>query len=247
MQRTLVIGDIHGGYKALIEVLEIAKVTLKDRLIFLGDLVDGWSESYEVVDYLIELDKNQTCIFVKGNHDLYCEYWLSTSQSNPVWEDHGGLATKQGYLNKSEEDKKRHLDFYQKMKYYHIDKENRLFIHAGYTSMHGPEKEHSESNYIWDRTLLEVAIAMDENLDPSSIRYPKRLKHFKEIFIGHTPVQNYNRQTPIHAANLWNIDTGAAFKGTLTALDIDTKEFWQSTPVHLLYPNEMGRNKKQNT
>lgn len=243
MRRTIAIGDIHGGYKALIQVLERAKITMLDRLIFLGDLVDGWSESYKVVDHLIELGQNQICIFIKGNHDLYCEYWLSTAQSNPNWDAHGGKVTQIEYNKKSKEEKLKHLDFFQKMKYYHIDKENRLFIHAGFTSMHGPDKEHTESNYIWDRTLLETAIATDKNIDQYSIRYPKRLKHFKEIYIGHTPTQNYEQNTPIHAANLWNIDTGAAFKGRLTALDIDTKEYWQSDPVHTLYPNEKGRNK----
>ncbi|WP_217707033.1 metallophosphoesterase [Pedobacter ghigonis] len=41
MKRTLVIGDIHGGLKALIQLLERASVTKQDRLIFLGDFVDG--------------------------------------------------------------------------------------------------------------------------------------------------------------------------------------------------------------
>jgi serine/threonine protein phosphatase 1 len=39
--RTLVIGDIHGGLRAL-QIMERAKVTPKDTLIFLaGDYVDG--------------------------------------------------------------------------------------------------------------------------------------------------------------------------------------------------------------
>ena len=42
--------------------------------------------------------------------------------------------------------------------------------------------------------------------------------------------------------NIWNIDTGAAFKGSLTIMDVDTKEFWQSEPLPNLYPNEKGRN-----
>ena len=33
--RTLVIGDIHGAYKALLQVLELAKITTNDHLIFL--------------------------------------------------------------------------------------------------------------------------------------------------------------------------------------------------------------------
>lgn len=49
--RTLVIGDIHGGFKALKQVLERALVSTSDTLIFLGDYVDGWSESPEVIDF----------------------------------------------------------------------------------------------------------------------------------------------------------------------------------------------------
>ncbi len=37
-------------------------------------------------------------------------------------------------------------------------------------------------------------------------------------------------------------DTGAAFKGPLSIMDIDTKAFWQSDPLHTFYPGERGRN-----
>ena len=55
MTRTLAIGDIHGGLRALEQILERAKVTQDDLLIFLGDYVDGWSESAQTVSFLIEL------------------------------------------------------------------------------------------------------------------------------------------------------------------------------------------------
>ena len=38
--RTLVIGDIHGAYYPLLQVMERAKVTPDDQLIFLGDYAD---------------------------------------------------------------------------------------------------------------------------------------------------------------------------------------------------------------
>ncbi len=69
MSRKLVIGDIHGGFKALIQVLERAEVTPDDQLIFLGDYVDGWSESSQIIHFLTELSGKQECIFIKGNHD----------------------------------------------------------------------------------------------------------------------------------------------------------------------------------
>lgn len=243
MPKTIAIGDIHGAHKALLQLMDKINLHDEDTLIFLGDLVDGWSGAYEVIDYLIELQKTYNCIFIKGNHDLYCEYWLATGERNPNWEMHGGDVTMAAYEDKGDKDRKRHLRFFQRMPYYHIDDQNRLYIHAGFTSLHGPEQEQYESNYIWDRTLLETAMATDERLKINSMRYPKRLKHFNEIYIGHTPTQKYGSETPIHGANLWDIDTGAAFKGKLTAMDVETKEYWQSTPAYLLYPTEKGRNK----
>ena len=57
INRILVIGDIHGGLRALHQIMERAKVTTTDTLIFLGDFVDGWSESPQVIDFLIDLSK----------------------------------------------------------------------------------------------------------------------------------------------------------------------------------------------
>ena len=78
MKRTLVIGDIHGGLRALIQVFEKASVSKNDTLIFLGDYVDGWSDSAQVIAYLIGLSGEQPCVFIKGNHDAWCEDWLRT-------------------------------------------------------------------------------------------------------------------------------------------------------------------------
>jgi len=47
---------------------------------------------------------------------------------------------------------------------------------------------------------------------------------------------------PTNFANVWNVDTGAAFRGKLSMLDVDSKEIWQSEAVFKLYPNEFGRN-----
>ena len=241
--RTLATGDIHGGLKALQQVLVKANVTTEDTLIFLGDYVDGWSESAQVIEFLIELSKTHQCVFVKGNHDLWCEDWLRTGKGEAVWEMHGGNETKESYLHFSEEEKQKHITFFQQMLPYYIDTKNRLFVHAGFTSMHGIEKEIFKMNYYFDRTLWEMAITMDKRIEKNSELYPNRLKHYNEIFIGHTPTTRYSSTLPINATNIWNLDTGAAFTGSLTIMDIDTKEFWQSQPVKDLYPDEIGRNK----
>ena len=73
--------------------------------------------------------------------------------------------------------------------------------------------------------------------------YPKRLKLFNEIYIGHTPTIHFGSYEPMSAQNVWNIDTGACFYGKLSCIDIDTKEVFQSDVVQTFYPNEKGRNK----
>lgn len=242
MKRTLAIGDIHGGLKALKQLIERLKLTNDDYLIFMGDYVDGWSESAQVIQYIIELSKTNDCIFIKGNHDVWCEQWLRTGDINEVWYIHGGKETVESYETISEADKKQHLYFFEDMDLCHIDKQNRLFLHAGFTSMHGVEREVHKENFYFDRTLWEMALTMDKLIEKHSELYPNRLKHYHEIYIGHTPTTNFNQEQPMHAINVWNVDTGAAFKGKLSALDLETKVVFQSDNVYLLYPNEKGRN-----
>lgn len=243
MSRTFVIGDIHGALKALEQLLQRIGPVKNDRFMFLGDYVDGWSQSAEVITYLIGLAKEYECIFIKGNHDADCEEWLMSGQPKKDWLFHGGELTIKGYSQLTETAKKEHLVFFNRMHDYYVDEQNRLFIHAGFSSMHGPAHEHYSSNFKWDRTLWEMALTMDRRIKKDSKLYPKRLLLFEEIYIGHTPTLNYDEEAPMNRCNVWNIDTGAAFYGRLSAVDIDSKQVYQSDPVPSLYPGEKGRNK----
>jgi len=241
--RTFVIGDIHGGLKALLQVLNKLELTEKDQLIFMGDYVDGWSESAQVIDFLMELSKTFKCVFIKGNHDVWCQNWLEDSNDvNPSWFMHGGKETIESYAGFSVEEKQEHLAFFKAMKMFHLDAKNRLFLHAGFTSMHGVSKERDPLTFCLDRTLWEMALGLDKNIAPTAPQFPKRLQHYHEIYIGHTPTTNYNEAYPMNAATIWNVDTGAAFKGKVSAMNISTKEVVQSATLLELYPNEKGRN-----
>lgn len=243
MSRTFVIGDIHGALKALQQLIVQLKLQQDDKLIFLGDYVDGWSESAGVIQYLINLSKQQNCVFIKGNHDAWCQDWLRDLSANDTWLLHGGKLTVESYQRVSAIVKKQHLEFFERLKDYYVDEQNRLFIHAGFSSMHGPAQERYSSNYSWDRTLWEMALTMDNRISKESKLYPKRLLLFNEIYIGHTPTLYYDVSKPMNACNVWNIDTGAAFYGPLSALNIDSKQIYQSDIVLHLYPGEKGRNK----
>jgi len=240
--RILVIGDIHGGLKAINQVFERAKVTTDDTLIFLGDYVDGWSESPKVLDFLIALNTKNNCVFIRGNHDDLLLNWLSESRDNLEWYKHGGESTVLAYANISVVKKQIHIEFLKSLQNYYLDEQNRLFIHAGFTNINGIRYEFFPKLFYWDRTLWETALSLDESIPKNSLFYPRRLTLYDEIYIGHTPVTRIGKTIPIQKACVWNIDTGAAFNGALTILDIDTKEFWQSDSLSKLYPDEKGRN-----
>src|SRR5258708_37287017 len=92
MAKTYVIGDIHGALKALEQVIKKINLQKEDRLIFLGDCVDGRSQSQLVIQFLMELDKKQDCTLIKGNHDAWCEESLSAEDPQETWVIHGGHA-----------------------------------------------------------------------------------------------------------------------------------------------------------
>lgn len=240
--RTVVIGDIHGGFKALEQLIKRADLPLDTKYIFVGDYVDGWSESAEVISYLINLSQENDCIFLRGNHDELLYKYLRSGESNPMWLGQGGASSVKSYSKLSKTKKGIHLRFLENLINFHVDSENRLFLHAGFINQNGPDNEYYPNLVFWDRTLWEMVCAMDTNISEVDDRYPKRLKLFNEIYIGHTPVTRVGFDKPANFANVWNVDTGAAFKGKISMLDINSKQIWQSDPVYTLYPTEKGRN-----
>jgi len=67
--KRFVIGDIHGGHKALLQCFERSGFNPEeDSLVVLGDVVDGWPEVKEVVDELIAC---KHVIPIIGNHDCF--------------------------------------------------------------------------------------------------------------------------------------------------------------------------------
>ena len=180
--RILVIGDIHGAYLALKEILRKCDLKTDDLLIFLGDYVDGWSDSPKVLDYLIELQQTHQCVFLQGNHDELLLKWFLKKEHNPLWLKHGGQSTIDAYQDIDQATQSKHIHFLKNLTPYYTDEKNRLFIHAGFTNPNGIEHEYFPKMFHWDRTLWETAIALNENLTTDDVLYPKRFKLFEEIF-----------------------------------------------------------------
>jgi len=228
-QKTFVIGDIHGAYRALEQCFERSGFNPdNDTLICLGDVCDGWPDVKKVFDLLIEL---KNIIYIMGNHDYWALEWMETGFSHDIWLGQGGSATIKSY---SEVALKKHIDFISKANFYYI-KDNRLFVHGGFD--HSKKiTDQDTMNFIWDRNLIKEALNKDNDKKNTQLTF------YSEVFVGHTPTLNYRTTKPIKACEVWMMDTGAGWPGgVLTMMDIETKEIFQSDRVNDLYPEYHGR------
>lgn len=243
--RTWCLGDIHGSHKALKQVLERSGFNYEnDILISLGDICDGWSETCECFEELLKI---KNLIPIIGNHDQwFLQYCLSQPMDFNSWQQHGGKATLQSYQFKTDLLQK-HVEFLKNSLNYYIDDLNRVFVHAGISDLKKPLND--QTDYCWNRTFFENAMVWNKQNHFIEILLDlKNNKKTKEWFIGHTPVQNfkhlYKSTLPIKMSNINFIDTGSAFKGVLTIMDVNNYEYFQSDIVKTLHPDEKGRNKQ---
>jgi len=225
--KKFVIGDIHGGYKALEQCLDRSGFDdNKDLLISLGDVCDGWPETKECINRLLKIKHEIHCL---GNHDDWASDWMRYGSMPSIWTSQGGMATLESYdLGKTIPEE--HINYLSNsvLKY---EDNNCLFVHAGF-NWYVPIEENDKHEIIWDRNLFNDAIKHPDNV------YGK----YEEIFIGHTTTSRFS-DIPIKYANVWFLDQGAGWEGKLSIMNIDTHEFWQSDKVETLYPKYHGRRK----
>jgi len=246
ISRTLAIADIHGSLKSLKDVLDKCNYNpKKDRLIFLGDYVDGWSQSAETVEYLIDL-KNKApegnAIFVRGNHDVWVEDWFKMGVDPLIWTMNGGKTTIESYLNTMLVGDKRHAKFFSEMVNWFIDEDNRLYIHGGWdyrsgsfpmSALYPVNAGTTAKECHWDRSLLAGAKSANSTRTEFNAT-----KGFKNVYLGHTATKSH---LPEKYGNLWIVDSGCGWHGKLTALDVETEEYYQSDYSKNHYPDEKGR------
>jgi serine/threonine protein phosphatase 1 len=83
--------------------------------------------SPQVLDYLIELNTTNNCVFIRGNHDELLLHWLRDSKDNLMWYKHGGEATVLAY-EKSIPLQNNYMLTFLLLKDYYLDEKNRLLF-----------------------------------------------------------------------------------------------------------------------
>lgn len=240
--KTFFVSDLHGAYRGLIQALDKAKYdSSTDKLIIGGDICDGWSETKEIIDFLLTIENK---IVLMGNHDeMALFYYLS--KRHYIFDDGtleysswktklAGDSTVKSIGDKSNIDPK-YLDFLSNMQLYY-EHDNKLFVHAGINIDTEIDVKDQDPYYLlWEDVMINHIQKHREH----------KIGKWSEIFVGHTPVQIFNEfyTRPKNFGNVWACDTAAGFIGKVSVIDIDSKEVFQSEQVRKLYPDEKGRNK----
>jgi serine/threonine protein phosphatase 1 len=185
--------------------------TPEDQIIFLGDYIDRGPASREVIAYLLELKQTHSTVFLRGNH----ETMMLDDRDNPFnsngWVTCGGNETLNSYgisLGPKwvEVIPAAHWKFIEETKRW-FENDTHIFVHA----------------------CLDADLDLPEQPDWilywSSFNELRPHKSGKRIISGHTD-QKSGRIKDVGFAAC--IDTGAAYGGWLTCLDVNSGEYWQA-------------------
>lgn len=215
------ISDIHGcadTFKALIEKINFQK---EDTLFLLGDYIDRGPKSKQVVETIIQLQKQGFDIqCLLGNHEwlllnaaydkAYAETWLIRNGGASTLESYGIIEA--DYLQHVPEV---HLQFYRHLLYI-IELDDYILVHAG-LNFKDADPLSDYHSMIWIRDWHKLA---DRNLLDG-----------KKIIHGHTPrsVEGIVKDLTQPDVFIYNIDCGCVYKhksfgGKLVALNMDTLE-----------------------
>jgi hypothetical protein len=199
--RTIVIGDIHGCYDELLELLEKVALGADDRVVCVGDLiVKGW-KNREVLDFLMT-DKRFSSVL--GNHDrVLMRHWRGEK-----------VRLKKAHkkaLAELEADRERYAAYLESLPLA-LDTGSHLVVHAG-VRPGVPLAEQSVEDLTELRTLGE------DRRSREGTPWYEVYEGEKTVLFGHWPAGELRR-----GPRALGIDTGCVYGYELTAYVIETEE-----------------------
>ncbi len=192
--RKFIIGDIHGCYDELMELVEKIGLTADDLLISLGDIVDRGNKSKEVYQYFLNRPNS---VVLMGNHERKHQNNV-LSYAQEIVKVQFGDAYEQ------------FLKWLDGLAYYY-ETDEAIIIHAFF--------EHDKELAAQRQDVLSGSTAGDKYLEkkyPLGAFWTEFYTGAKPIIYGHQVVGDQ----PKIIKNTYGIDTGACHGNYLTAIEL---------------------------
>jgi len=210
-----VIGDVHGEYNKLIELIK--KLPSNAQLCFVGDLIDRGKDSSKVVEYV--MNNGYKCTL--GNHELMMIKAENDENHSVSWQRYGGHQTLQSYQDLSDEIWFKHIDFFKSLPYFlyfEIDGHKPLVVSHSYIHHLWRGKAHNYSKHD-GKDILWRHMYEKDLFDT----YKECQNDIFNIF-GHSPVKE-----SVITSTYAMIDTGAVYEneegfGKLSAIHYPSLE-----------------------
>lgn len=258
MTRTIVVGDIHGCYDELMELLEKIgwnpSSSEPDVLVLAGDLVDRGPKSLEVVRWARESHAKHGNLVrcVVGNHDeRYPRYAknLERKHRNPSY-------VVNMRLDKSKKDlfstlTKEDLSYLQNLPSY-IQFGNWVVVHAGLEPKKSLEEQDpgkmQHIRYVDPLTLKTKGLTEDYDQPTGTVYWTEVYDLPYNVVYGHMvhSLENPRFDKGPQGQVLVGLDTGSCFGGALSAYVLETGEVF-SVKAHKNYAElwRLGNSGKQ--
>lgn len=198
-RRYYIIGDIHGYYIKLKRLFDIISGEIRDSdiIIFLGDYIDRGPESFEVIEYLLNLSKMYNTVFLTGNHeDMFLSFY-TRGENYFNYIRNGGAATIRSYINHMKKFilPESHKELFNNLKLYY-EGEDFIAVHAGLNPDIKKISDQSRDDMIWIREEF----------------YHRNRRWEKTVIFGHTPTPYLHNSFDVYIderKNIIGLDTFA--------------------------------------
>ena len=202
MGRTIVVGDIHGCFDELNDLLDLINLQKDDRVVAVGDLITKGPKNREVLDLFIS---DRRFSSVVGNHDRAIRQKLRGEPMRLTKEQRKTLV-------ELEADRERYAAYLRSLPFT-IDLGSHLVVHAGVRPGVSLDQQMASD-------LTEIRTMGADPTRRRGVPWYEVYKGPQTILFGHWPTRQ-----PRHATHAIGLDTGCVYGGRLTAFIIDTKEF----------------------
>jgi predicted MPP superfamily phosphohydrolase len=199
--RTIVVGDIHGCYDELLDLLDKVQFSSTDRVISVGDLITKGPKNREVLERFMA-DKQFSAVL--GNHDLAIRRRWNGEKFK--------LKTSQKPTHKElKKEKERYLPFLNSLPFT-IDLGEHLVVHAGLRPGLTFQSQTTED-------MTELRTLGEDRASRHGTPWYDEYDGEKIILFGHWPANE-----PRRGKKAIGLDTGCVYGHRLTAYIVETQE-----------------------
>ena len=211
MGRTIIIGDIHGCFDELGDLLKLVEVRTDDRVIAVGDLIVKGEKNPEVLDLFIEDARFSSVI---GNHDRALrQYW----RGEPL-----RLTKEQEVTARQLESERERYSAYLRSLRFTINLGSHLVVHAGLRP--GVPLRRQMASDMTEMRTMGANPSRRKGVPWYDVYRGKRI-----VLFGHWPAKE-----PRLSPRAIGLDTGCVYGGSLTGYIIELNQF-VSVPARRAY------------